>query len=173
MPGQDNDEQGGRWQGPTAIPRQHDGDDDGNNGRDGTTNDNVDTAPPSTPRATARGVDGGERVQDPSRQGQRGRHKKAQETSSTSLGPYISFFFFLFHFFITSKHFMYLLLANILYTYYYGKRRHRGITTTTAASACSQGGRMRMTGQGGRREVVHFFVLFLISIYLSSVFFRI
>ena len=59
-PGQDNDERGGQWQGPTAIPRRHDGDDDGENGRDGTTNaNNVDTAPPQPPRATAHGVDGG------------------------------------------------------------------------------------------------------------------
>jgi hypothetical protein len=94
-PGQDNDEQGGRQQGPTATPRWHDGDDDGENGRDGTTNiNNVDTAPPQLPRATARGVDGGARVRDPSRQGRRGQHKKAIETSLTSLGPYVSFFFF-------------------------------------------------------------------------------
>ena len=107
MPGQDNDEQGGRQQGPTAMPRWHDRDNnDGENGRDGTTNiNNIDTAPPQLPRATAHGVDGGVRVWHPSRQGQQGQHKKAIETLLMSLGPYVRFFFFLFQFFITNKHF--------------------------------------------------------------------
>jgi len=78
MPGQDNNKQGGRQQGPTAMPRWHDGDDnDGKNGRDGTTNiNNVDTAPLQLPQATAHGVDGGARVWDPSRQGQRDNIKR-------------------------------------------------------------------------------------------------
>jgi hypothetical protein len=138
-PGQDNDEQGGRQQGPTATPRWHVRDSE--NRGDGTTNDNnVDTAPPRLPRATARGVDGGASVWDPSRQGRWGRHMKAIEMSLTSLGPYVSFSFFSIPVF---------LVLTFLGTYYYGRRRCRG-TTTTAASACSQGGRMRVRGRGER-----------------------
>ena len=60
MPGQDNNEQGGRQQGPTATPRWHDEDNDRANGRDGTTNNNnVNTAPPQPLQATAHGVNGG------------------------------------------------------------------------------------------------------------------
>jgi len=55
------------------MPRWHDGDNDRENRRDGTTNDNnIDTAPPQLLQATAHGVDGGVRVWYPSRQGQQG-----------------------------------------------------------------------------------------------------
>ena len=163
-------------------------------------------------------------VRDPSRQGRRGRHRKAQEMSSTSLGPYGSFFSFLFHFF--TKHFYvptttdnddtgeppppplwvparrvegwgvdpqetsstslgpYVSFFSFLF-HFFATNKHFYVPTTTdnndtgappppllrAPAHKVEGWGWRDEGKGRRqREVVRRFVLFLISIYLSGVF---